>query len=132
MTATVRPEGGEARIIQVRRDPAVVIRPVGALDEALADDIRELALEAHAPVVLDLGDCVLTNRRSIRRVALAWKLYRPHLCIVCHRDGGRQMLERAGIPDHLAVFDSLDEAMDALHRFGRDGWSPATAAPRPA
>lgn len=129
MTATVRPHGGEARIVQVRRDPAVVIRPVGALDEDLADEIRELALEAHAPVVVDLGDCVLTSRRSIRRIALAWQLYRPQLCVVCRRDSGRPMLARAGIADHLAVFDSVDEALESLQRLGREGWAPGAGRP---
>ena len=122
MTATVRTQPA-LRVSQHRRDGVVVLRPIGALDRTLVDELRQLALEAHAPVVVELSECVLVDPAALQRIAQGWELYRPLMCIVCHRASGRQLLERAGVTEHAAVFERVGQALEA--RTGRpDGWAP--------
>lgn len=118
MTATVRTQGQTSHITQNRLDGVSIIRPAGALDRTLADDIRECSCEAHTPVVIDLTDCVLTDAASLRRVAVEWQLYRRHMCVVSPRATARRLLRRSGIDQHVPVFRSVDEAMQAR------GWRP--------
>lgn len=118
MNATVRAQGRSSRITQRREDDVSVIRPTGALDRDLADDIRERCLEAHRPVVIDFTDCVLTDIASLRRVVLEWQLYRPHMCIVSPR---ATVLRRAAVDHHVPVFRSVEEAMEAAR------WRPRKA-----
>lgn len=120
MTATVRPQDQTSRIRQTRLDGVSIVRPAGALDRMLADDIRGCALDAHAPVVIDLTDCVVTDTASLRRVAVEWQLYRPHMCMVSPRATLRRPLRRSGIDQHLPVFTSVEQAMHT------GGWRPAS------
>ena len=123
MAATVRTQRAQ-RVSQHRREEVVVLRPVGALDGTLVGEVRQLALEAHAPVIVELTECVLVDPAALQRIALGWERYRPQLCIVCHRASGRQLLERAGIDQHLAIFERVGQALVARAE-SPDGWAPA-------
>ena len=119
MTATVRPQGKAPRITQTRMDGATILRPIGALDGNLVEDIREVALEAHGPVVVDLEEAVLVDPTPLRRIVLGWQLYRPPMCIVCHRPAALELLHRADIGQHVAVFESVEAALIG------GGWRPS-------
>lgn len=77
MSAAASPSSPSGRITQSRLEGVAVIRATGTLDCDLADDIRELSLDAHAPVIIDLTDCVLSETDPVRRIAADWQLYRP-------------------------------------------------------
>ncbi len=121
-----------SRLEQVRTGDVVVLRPVGRLDEALADDIRERALGAHAPVVIDLDRCLQVDVAAIERIASAWTMYRPEMCFACTEVGDRRMLEAHQPEGALAVFASVEQAVAA--RAGLPGgWeTPDGAVPSPA
>ena len=123
MTADVRTQKTQ-RVSHHRRDDIVVLRPIGALDGTLVDEVRELALGAHAPVIVELNECVLVDPAALRRIAQGWELYRPQMCIVCHRAGGRQLLARAGVDQHLAIFERVGQALVARAE-ASGGWAPA-------
>ena len=112
MTATVRSLGRPSRITQLRVEGVAVIRPVGALDRALADDIRRCSPDGNAPVVIDLTDCVLTDTSFLRRGAIEGQFRRPHTCIVSPRPTARRLLRRSGLARHVPVFRSVQEAME--------------------
>ncbi len=100
-------------LVQVRTDDVVVLRPIGALDDALADDIRERALEAHAPVVIDLDACLQLDASAIDRITSSWTLFRPEMCFACGSVGDRRMLESRPAESALAVFASVEDAVGA-------------------
>ena len=118
MTATVTPQGRAPRISQTRRSGATVLRPVGALDRSLAEEIRGIALEVHGPVVVDLEEAVLVDAASVQRIILGWQFYRPPMCIVCRRPAARSLLQRAEVHEHVSVFESVEAALDT------GGWRP--------
>lgn len=130
VTATVSREQDRPRVDQQRVDGAVVVQPIGRLDADLVGDVRQVALEAHAPVIVDLTGSVLIDPIAVQRIAHDWELYRPRMCIVCPRPTGRELLVRAGLHEHLAIFDDAEVALDALRSStdAADGWSPSTAA----
>ena len=121
-----------SRLEQVRIHDIVVLRPVGHLDDGLADDIRERALEAHAPVVIDLDACLQLEGSAIERITSAWTLYRPEMCFACSEVGDRRMLEARQHAGALAVFASVAQAVEV--RAGvAGGWeAPDGAVPSPA
>ncbi len=121
-----------SRLEQVRTGDVVVLRPIGRLDDALADDIRERALEAHAPVVIDLDGCLQIAASAIDRIASAWTLYRPEMCIACSEPGDRRMLEVRQPGGALAVFASVEQAIAARDGLP-GGWKTAdSTVPSPA
>lgn len=123
MAITVPPRSRRAPISQQRAGAVVILRPSGPLDDDLADDIREAALEAHHPVVIDLSDCAVVGREPAQRIAFAWKLFRPRMSIVCPRSSGRRLLHRAGVDSHVAVFPTVAAAVEAAPE--ADGWAPS-------
>ena len=126
MSATLTPPSEPARVTQLRRDGVSIIRPTGRLDADLADEIRHLALEARAPVVVDLDDCVLIDPAAVLRIVSGWEFFRPEMCVVSSRPGARQLLQRAGVDAELAVFPSVDHAMDdRADPTTGDRWLPA-------
>jgi anti-anti-sigma factor len=141
MTATVpaRPERPARRAR--RRDPqphprirvrttedVVVLRPLGALDERLADRVRSAIDAATDPVVVDLDDCVL-----IDPAALGLVVPQRHpgstaeVCLVSRRVSCRELIDRSGVSDRVAVFCGVDDAVQA-QLFARSGygagWAP--------
>lgn len=121
-----------SKLEQIRTEDVVVLRPVGSLDDAMADDIRERALDAHAPVVIDLDACLQLDASAIDRITSSWTLYRPEMCFACGAVGDRLMLQSRPAESALAVFASVDDAVDA--RGGTaGGWDvPDVAVPAPA
>lgn len=121
-----------SRLEQIRTDDVVVLRAIGHLDDSLADDIRERALEAHAPVVIDLDACLELDASAIERIATAWTLFRPEMCFACSEVGDRRMLEARRAEGSLPVFASVDHAVAA--RGGAvGGWDAHDGAvPSPA
>jgi hypothetical protein len=90
------------------------LQPLGVLDDALAGDLREQVLEAHASVVIDLDHCMEFRASAIHDIVSAWQLYRPDFCFACSGPGDRRMMETLTAAADVAVFCSLDEALDAL------------------
>ena len=131
MTATVSSEHQRPRIEQERVDAAVVVRPIGGLDSDLVADVRQVILEARAPVVIDLTESVLIDPTAVQRFATGWELFRPRMAVVYHRPAGRELLARAGLHEHLSIFDQVDDALHALASSTQDvdGWSPEPARP---
>lgn len=119
-----------SRLEQVRTKDVVVLRPVGTLDDTLADDIRERALEARAPIVIDLDGCLHLEGSAVQRIASSWTLYRPEMCFACSSVGDRRMLEGFQSDGALAVFASVDQAM-AVRGGVAGGWGTPDAALRP-
>lgn len=107
------------RILQMRRDAAVILRPEGVLDDEVADDLRMLALEAHAPVIIDLDGCVHIEGSAVRSLTDGWALYRPELCFACGPVGDRRMLQSADVAEPLPVFSDVDEALATCSSTGR-------------
>lgn len=126
MSATVPTDASQ--IITEQQDGVVVLRPVGGLDRQLADEIRRCALEANAPVVVDLSDCILIDPASVDRLTLGGAWQRPPMSVVCHRASGRELLVRAGVHRRLPIFAGVEEAVEDLRPWTRDapGW-PAHA-----
>ena len=126
MTATISKGQDRPRIDQQRVDGAVIVSPTGGLDAELVADIRQVVLEAHAPVVIDLTGSVLIDPAAVQRIASGWELYRPRMAITCRRPAGRQLLDRAGLSDHVAIFEHIEDAFDALASCTEDfdGWAP--------
>lgn len=102
-----------SKLEQVRTADAVVLRPVGTLGDALADDIRERALGAHAPVVIDLDACVRIEASAVERISSSWTLFRPEMCFAGGTAADRRMLESQQLAGSLAVFASVDQALEA-------------------
>lgn len=116
-----------SRLEQIRTADVVVLRPVGTLHDALADDIRERALEAHAPVVIDLDACLHLDASAIDRITSSWTLYRPEMCFACPVVGDRLMLQSRQPGAAFAVFASVEEAVLARSG-GPGGWDVPDAA----
>ena len=131
MTATVRPERDRPRIEQERLDGAVVLRPFGLLDAEFVAEVRQVILGARLPVVVDLTGSVLVDPTAVQRLATDWDLFRPRMALVCHQVTGRQLLARAGLQQHVPIFEAVDDALAALASSTRvvDGWSPVSAGP---
>jgi hypothetical protein len=125
VSATVQAEPTAPRISQHRVGAVAVLCPRGGLDFEVAEELRELALGAHAPVVIDLRECVLIHPESIHRLAVDRALYRPQLCLVCPRQSGRELLRLAAVDEHLAIFATVERALEALER-GKQ-WTPSHA-----
>lgn len=115
---------GSTPVHQHRTDTGIVVlRPLGALDEALADDLRELCLEAHAPVVIDLEGCLRVETGGFHKLVDDWALYRPKMCVVCSDPGDVRMLETTSLRFPLPLFATVDQAVAALPEKGL-GWPP--------
>lgn len=126
MSATTRTQPDSTpRVVQHRVGEVVVLRPRGGLDRALAEDLRQLAREANAPVIVHLDDCVLVDPRALQRVAFEWETRRPEMCIVCPRNSARQLLHRARVDRELLIFRDVDLAIEARRLGAR--WSIAPA-----
>lgn len=116
-----------SKLEQVRTDEVVVLRAAGTLDDLLADDIRVRALEAHAPVVIDLDACEHVEGSAVERIASAWTLYRPEMCFSCSEAAARRKLESFHVEGALAVFDSVEQAV-AVRGGAARGWDAAVPA----
>jgi anti-anti-sigma regulatory factor len=127
VTAIVSRDQDQPRIDQQRVEGAMLVRPIGGLDSDLVAEVRQTVLQARSPVVIDLTGSVLVDPVALQRIAKDWDLYRPRMCVVCERPSGRELLTRAGIDEDLAVFDDVDEALQALTSTGAgaDGWTPS-------
>ena len=132
MTATVpaRPRRPRAP----RRDPqshprirvrttegVLVLRPLGALDRRLAERLRSAIASASTPVVVDLDDCVLIDPASLEH--LADPVPDRAVCMVSRREPCRELLDRTGVTDRVAVFKGVDDAVQA-RLFARSGYGP--------
>lgn len=127
MTEDVMPVVASAPVAQRRLADVVVLQPLAHLDLTLADELRLLALEAHAPVVVDLDRCLGFDAEAVERLASAWQLHRPQLSVVAGAPGDRVMLERLQLTWNLAVFASVEEAVQARRR-RPGGWAVRTGA----
>jgi hypothetical protein len=125
MSAPVRTQSREPRIDRHRCDEVVILRPIGALDRLLVEELRDLVLSARAPVVIDMDECVLVDPAAVRRIALGWDLYRPDMCMVCRAAAARELLVRAGVYQYVAVFEAIDLAV-RTRRQQHGRWSPVS------
>lgn len=66
-----------------RHGDLVVLQPDGALDRSVVDELRSLALEAQAPVVVELHACLRFDADALRRPTEDWELFRPPMSLVC-------------------------------------------------
>jgi len=105
---------GTATVARRRTEDAVVLLPTGDLDEPLVDELRIQALEAHAPVIIDLDGCMRLDGAALCKLASAWPLYRPAMHLVCSSPGDRGMLALLDVPDPLPVHATVDEAFAAI------------------
>lgn len=131
MTATVGTDptppksehrGDEHSIIARRSHGVTVLKPLGSLDADLADELHAAARAVTGPVVIDLDECVLIDPGSLERLAADPALpNRPELAVACRRLSCRQLLTRAGIGEHVAIFDRLEDALQA-REFARSGY----------
>lgn len=124
------PRSGDRRLtkVSIRRGVRVIL-PQGAFDESVAAEVGTL-IDAHdGPAVVDLGECLLTSI-DLLQLALTSQLERrmSRLAVACRRGTGRRMLQRAGIDRRLAVFLSVEDAIQA-HLFRRAGIGPGWGAP---
>ena len=109
------------RVERLRIGDMTVLRPRGGLDRDLADDVRQFALEAHGPVVIDLDECILVDPRSVQRLAFEWEMYRPEMCVVSSRNATRELRHHVRVDEELLVFDDVDRALEDRRASGR--WS---------
>ena len=124
MSTSIDTQPDTPRVDRQRIGEMTVLRPRGRLDRDLADDVRQFALEAHGPVVIDLDDCALIDPASVQRLAFEWELYRPEMCVVSSRNATRELLHLASVDQELPVFADVDHAADARQASGR--WSQTT------
>lgn len=91
----------------------VVLEPLGQLDRAGVEGVRRAAAEmAPRPVVIDLRDCVLTDPNALAGI-VDEEDDPTELCFVSHRPTCRLLLARTGITSRFAVFDRLEDALQA-------------------
>lgn len=90
----------------------VILRPLGQLDRTGVERLQDAA-RAHAgcPVVVDLRDCVVTDPGALGDIADGDD--RIELCFVSHRLTCRTLLARTGITSRFAVFQQLEDALQA-------------------
>lgn len=103
----------------------VVLQPVGQLDRAGVETVREAALDLmDRGVVIDLTDCVVTDPKALADIADEDR-GPVDLCFVSRRPTSRLLLARAGVTSRFAVFRQLEDALQARSfaeaGFGR-GW----------
>jgi anti-anti-sigma regulatory factor len=95
------------------RGDVVVLRPLGQLDRRGVEDVRDAALaSARSPVVIDLSDCILTDPNALADLADDG-VGSIELCFVSRRATCRLLLARTGITSRFAVFQQLEDALQA-------------------
>lgn len=132
MAATIHPhrdrsEAAPSLLVDTVRGVSV-IRPQGALDQTVAEQVRAALRDAAGPVAIDLDECTLIDPDSLERMVVdADGPPEAEVSIVCRRLTCRQLLGRAGIADRVAVFVRLGDALQArvfeADGYG-DGWTP--------
>lgn len=117
--------------VHVQRDVTIVTLD-GGLDAAFATEIAPTipgALAGAEAVVLDVDQVTLIDRAGFDTLAEAFGRAAAGLdcCIVASRLSGRMVLERWGVTEHLAVFMSVADALQArtfqTNGYGA-GWQP--------
>jgi len=102
--------------------PVRKISVVGELDLDTAPELdRELraAREAGpAPIVLDLSDCEFIDSSGLALIVQAWRELESaagmSLALCCAGDQVERLLRVTGAYDAISIYDSLDDALDAL------------------
>lgn len=120
--------------VSIRRGVTIVAVD-GGLDDSLAamiaPDIRSAVAESEA-VVLDLEQVTLLDRSALDAVCAALDHQDgTSRCIVAPRLSGRLVLDRWNVPDTIAVFGSVPDALQArtfVESGYGDGWSAAGPA----
>ncbi len=96
------------------RRGVLVLRPTGRLDRSTAERLRRDAASATGPVVVDLDDCVLVDPTAIDAIDVDGDGDGDlEVCIVCRRLSCRRLLARVGVTDRFAVFQRLEDALQA-------------------
>jgi hypothetical protein len=118
-----RPDDLPHTKVSIRRGVRV-IAPQGVFDDPVTAEVEALIDADPGPAVVDLGECVLTNVDVLQFLSTAQQdRTAAGLAISCGRGTGRQMLHRAGIDRQVAVFLSVEDAIQA-HLFRRAGIGP--------
>lgn len=117
--------------VHARRDVLIVTLD-GGLDEALAREIVPSipgALAGAGAVVLDVDQVTLLDQAGFEVLAEAFGRATAGIdcCIVATRLSGRMVLERWGVTERHAIFNSVADALQArafqANGYG-DGWQP--------
>lgn len=102
--------------------PVRRISVVGELDLDTAPELeRELRAareDGPAPVVLDLSDCGFIDSSGLALIIQSWReLERAagmSLALCCAGNQVERLLRVTGAYDAISIYDSLDDALDAL------------------
>lgn len=120
-----RPEGIHREVV----DDVLVLSPQGGLDAAVVDELSSAVRAATSPVLIDLNDCIVVDPHLLRSSRLRRELRAARdVCIACRRLTARRLLARTSVLEHVAVFQSVQDALQArvLQRDGYgSGWLSA-------
>lgn len=116
-TTTGGPDAASTSVRLRWEQGVLVVAPQGSLHE-LAEHLDEVHDTQHdGPILFDLSDCVIEPGDLDLFSPERWKGLAGRVAIACQRISGRRLLHVAGVGEHLAVFMSVADALQAeLHR----------------
>jgi anti-anti-sigma regulatory factor len=128
--AAPAPTGTLRSSVVVRWEADVlVVTPRGALDAATVSQITGALRNARSAAIVDLDECIVADPAALDPVALDRCMSAAaELCVTCRRLSCRRLLARVGVTDRLAVFQRVEDALQAriLARSGYgEGWRAA-------
>lgn len=124
----------EPEVHRTWRQGVLVLRPQGPVDSSVIERVRTLVRDASTPVVIDLDESILVDRAALDEVVRR-RSFVPSpsfdMCLVSKRLSCRRLLGHVGLSATIAVFQSIEDAIQArLHEaagYG-SGWRPSAAA----
>lgn len=88
-----------------------VIRPTGLVERQDIGHIQRTVLSSPLPVIIDLDDCILVGTSPFTSFEPA---HAPgEVCVVSRRLTSRRLLARRGVRSRVAVFERLQDALQA-------------------
>ncbi|MCL4288146.1 MAG: STAS domain-containing protein [Thermoleophilia bacterium] len=113
------PAAFEARSEQLS-GPVRRISVVGELDldtaPGLERELQAARADGSTPVVLDLSGCGFIDSSGLALIIQSWRELesRAGMALCCAGDQVERLLRVTGAYDAISIYDSLDDALDAL------------------
>lgn len=103
--------------------PVRKISVVGELDldtaPGLETELRAARAAADASVLIDLSDCEFIDSSGLALIIRTWRELEHadgvSLAMCCATDQVERLLRIAGAYEAISIFDSVDDAVEALH-----------------